>query len=164
MKIFNLKSVLQVALLVSIIFVSACGDDEGESGGVNFIDQNLQGSIDGVDFNLGEAKAVISNGTISVDMFDTNEEIDDVCTAFGGDEVRVFFSIPSEVGVTNLNLDFTSGQTITLFNPATTLNIIAAEGAIEILTITETQVTGRIDARAGDGDQVNGNFTLTICN
>jgi len=165
MKIFNFKLLLQVSLLFTVLFVSACGDDDEEAGtSVNFLDQNVQGQIDGVSFSLGEGRADVINDELSIDFFDANEQIDDVCDFFGfGDEINVFFTVPNEVGLFPLNFDFTSGgQTVTFFNPDGNLNIFASDGAIEILTITDTQVTGRIDARAGD-DAINGNFTLTIC-
>lgn len=77
----------------------------------------------------------------------------------------MFFTVPNEVGLYKLSFDLGSfsGQTVTLFDQQTVLNTIATTGAIEILTITDTEVTGRVDARADKDNFVNGNFTVSFC-
>ena len=156
-----------LSLAVVVLFTSC--DDEESTPAVDFQDQNAQGTINDQTFSLGEASAspsLLQDSDLSFQLFDSSESFTDVCDFFGfGDNVSVFFSLPAEVGVYNLNIDLSNldGQTATLFDPAETLNIIATQGAIEILTITDTLVTGRLDVRDGSGNSVNGNFTATRC-
>ena len=79
-----------------------------------------------------------------------------------------FFSVPNEVGIYKLKLNlncFTCADnfTVTLFEKDGSMNFIATDGAVEILTISDTQVSGRIDARYDGNTFVNGNFTVSIC-
>jgi len=166
-----LKNTVTLLLSFSILFIVSCSkDDEAGSGGYEFKNQNAQGTIDGISFSFGEGTAedsFFNDGELSIDLFDDSEDITDICDSFSfGDFVRVFFDVPNAVGVYELSFSLTdaeNGRTVTLFNPANTLNIIATEGAVEILSITDTEVSGRLDVRGGDDDSVNGNFTVTIC-
>ncbi len=164
------KNFLTVALFASMVYFTACSsDDEGDTGGFSFVDQNAQGTIDGESFTLGEASAedsFFSEGEFSIELYNSSEDITDVCDLFGfGDQVSVFFDIPAQVGVYELSFDLSNledGRTVTLFNPDGANNIIASEGAVEITEITATTVSGRIDAR-GSESSVNGNWSATIC-
>lgn len=40
----------------------------------------------------------------------------------------------------------TNSRTVTLFKESKTLNIIATEGAVEVTSISDTQISGRMDA------------------
>lgn len=154
-----------------LIFISSCGSDDKEDSGpaYEFLDQNLQGLIDGISFTYGEGTVEASSfeeGELSIDLYHSDEEITDICDFFGfGEEVSVFFSIPAEVGIYELFIDFESfdGQTVTLFNPDGAVNNIASIGAVEILSITDTQVKGRMDATLDGESTVNGNFTANFC-
>ncbi|MEP0984143.1 hypothetical protein [Ekhidna sp.] len=153
-----------------ILTFTSCGsDDEDPGGGYEFIDQNLQGIIDGIPFEFGEGtfeSSFFTEGAISLDLYDSNEEFDNVCEFIGfGDQVKIFFEVTDEVGLYELSFDLNSfsGQTITLFNPEGSVNNIATIGAVEILSITDTQLTGRMDARMDAENSVNGNFTVVFC-
>lgn len=128
---------------------------------------NLKGQINGKSWSFVDGSAEISSfddSKISIEL--GAQELEDPCDIFGSSGLRVFFSIKNEVALTELNFSFEeSGQTVTLFDPEGTLNIIVSTGAVEILSISDTEVSGRIDARyEGDsGDGVNGNFTVTFC-
>ncbi|MEP1097104.1 MAG: hypothetical protein ABJG78_18465 [Cyclobacteriaceae bacterium] len=166
----HLKNAFTLLVSFSLLFLVSCSKDDAADGpGYEFIDQNAQGMIDGISFTFAVGTSEVRNDgeDLSVDFYDVTEELTDVCGFFGfGDSVSVFFSIPNAVGVYELSFSLDNledGRTVTMFNPAKTLNILATEGAVEILSISDTEVTGRIDARAGDGDAINGNFTLTIC-
>lgn len=158
------------------MLISSCGkdddfgkdDDSGPS--YDFKDQNLQGTIDGFPFTYGEGTVELNTrdgeDVLFFDLYNSSEEITDICDFFGfGNEVSVFFTIPAEVGLYELSLDLSSfsGQTVTLFNPDGAVNSIASTGAVEILTITETEVTGRMDATLDGNNTVNGNFTAVFC-
>lgn len=79
---------------------------------------------------------------------------------------RVFFTLPSNTGVHLLKFDFNDlegSRTVTLFDDEEVMNVIATEGAVEITSVTDTHVTGRIDARADEDNFINGNFTVPLC-
>lgn len=160
---------LTASTLCAILVVTSCGkDDSGPS--YNFLNQNLQGTIDGISFNSkgGTASDGFEDGDFSISIYDTNEE-GDVCDVFSSDNVSIIFSIKAEVGLYELSFDLNSfdGQTVTLLNPngegGIPQNNIATLGAVEVLTITETELTGRMDARMDAENSVNGNFTVQFC-
>lgn len=161
MKAFN-KVILGMLWLVLV----SCGDDD-DGPSYEFIDQNLQGEINGQTWSFVDGNAEISvfdDTKLSIEL--GAEELADPCDVFGLSGLTVFFSIANEVGLTELNFTFDeNGQTVTLYDPDGSQNFIATAGAVEILTITETEVTGRIDARyeGEDGNSVNGNFSVTFC-
>ena len=167
----SINHLFSIIALATILALVACGDDDGGTGSsFDFIDQNLQGTIDGQSYNYGEGfvdETTINDlNRLSFSLYDISEDFTDVCDFNGfGNEVNVFFNTPAEVGLYELSLDLQNfeGQTVTLFNPDNTLNIIASTGAVEILTITSTQVTGRIDARVDGDNTINGNFTAVFC-
>lgn len=163
-----LKNTFTILLSSSLLFHTSCSkDDEADGPSYEFIDQNAQGTIDGISFSFQTGNSFFNDGELSLDLYDESEDITNVCDFFSfGDFVSVFFSIPNTVGVYELSFsldDSEDSRTVTMFNPAKRLNIIATEGAVEILSITDTEVRGRLDVDAGGGDTVNGNFTVTIC-
>ncbi|WP_420318725.1 hypothetical protein [Ekhidna sp.] len=167
----NLHQLLLLCFVSALILsLSSCGSDDDEpSAGYDFIDQNLQGTIDGLPFVFGEGTfeaSFFTEGDISLDFHHADEQFDDVCGFIGfGDQLKVFFEITNEVGLYELfiNLNTFEGQTVTLYNPEGQVHNIATFGAVEILTITDTQLTGRMDARMDAENSVNGNFTLVFC-
>lgn len=167
----SLKSLRITLVLIlfssSFLLLISCSNDDGPGLAFDFIDQNLQGTIDGISFTLGEGRAEesISNSEeLSINLYDISEDIDDPCDFnFFGEHVRVVFTIPNAVGLYELgDTDEDLARTVTLLNPSGPTNIIALDGAVELLTITSSEVTGRIDARSGS-DAVNGNFVVPIC-
>lgn len=166
MKIFRL---LFVASLALVIF--SCGDDDNGPG-YKFIDQDAQGEIDNVSWAYADGYADIgpygtgSDIRVSVDL--TLPQTEQGCDIFIPEGNMVFFSVPNEVGLYKLKLNlncFTCADnyTVTLFKEDGFENFIVTEGAVEILAISDTEVTGRIDARYDDNTFVNGNFTVSIC-
>lgn len=166
----QLKSILLTLGLFSVLFISSCGSDDESGPSYAFIDQNLQGIIDGISFESkgGYFDEGFESGTFSIRIYDTSEE-GNVCDIFGSEFVSILFSIPDEVGLYELsfNLESFSGQTVTLLNPngegGVPQNNIASIGAVEILTISETELTGRMDATLDAENTVNGNFTIIFC-
>ena len=165
------NTLFAIVLFASIAFAISCSEEDllgiPTENTWNFLSQNVQGTIEGVAFSLGEGKAEESfsnSSDLSINLYNSNEVITEVCDFFNNESVEVFFDIPAEVGLYELFIDLSAldGQTVTMFNPVTSVNTVAAEGAVEITSITDTEVSGRIDARAGE-TSVNGNFTITYC-
>ena len=162
------KSFVLSFAIVASLFVASCGSDDGVAGGssYSFKNQNLQGSIGGASFTHKDGKADLNSGEFSISLYDISEPVD-ACDLFFATKSLVLFSVPNELGLRVLKLDFSDldgTQTITLYDANTSLNDVSTTGAIEILTISATEVTGRIDARVDGNNFINGNFTATICN
>ena len=161
MNTFNKVSFLLI--LLSFVLITSCGDDEDNGPKYEFKNQSLQGQIEGETW-------VFSSGIAEVSFFEetdlsfelSSETFEDPCAEFILDGQKLLFDIPAVVGVYELSFS-ENGHTVTLYNPDTNLNSIAVSGAVEILTITETEVTGRIDARADSETFANGNFTVPYC-
>lgn len=161
-----MKKLIFAIATLTLIFVS-CSKDEEKTNSYTFIDQNLQGKIGGNawTFVAGNAEdSYFTEGNLSIDLYPS--ELDTPC-GFIWDVDYVMFEIPKEVGIYELYFDLSSfdGYTVTLFETEGTMNNIATEGAVEIISIDETSgtITGRMDVRADGDNQVNGNFTITYC-
>ena len=83
----------------------------------------------------------------------------DVCQMFPSSEYQVMFNLPQDTGL--YELDMMTNITINWGNN----NIICADGAIHIVNInlSDSTITGKIDAKSGDDNFVNGTFTVPVC-
>lgn len=168
----KLKKPLSLLAILFCVFLFSCDNDDasdtlGVENSYSFNDVSLQGKIDGKDWSLIDGyarKNPFDSSQFSLELLE--ETVEDDCPVLSGSNLpRVFFSIPANVGLYELRLS--SGgersQTLTLFEPSQTLNTIASQGAIEILTVADSQITGRIDARFDENNFINGNFLVTVC-
>jgi hypothetical protein len=149
--------------LLFIVILIGCGKDDPQPS-YNFKDQTAAGEIEGVSWSFAEGTASDNGVELSIDLM--LDQPDAPCDVFIPDGDEVFFSIPNAVGLYKLKFSFKSGavnQTATLFDEEETLNVICSEGAIEILMITDTEVTGRLDIRSDKDNYINGNFTVALC-
>jgi hypothetical protein len=167
-----MKRLSLLLTLAAIVFISSCSESEDPEAAYDFKEQVAQGQIEGDAWTFSAGKAFLTedqegNIIYSVNMYSDQETAgtSDVCRLFGADFDEIFFSIPTEVGVYELSFDLnsSSSRTATLFDRENTLNVIVSDGAIEIIAVTETQVTGRMDIKSGSDNFINGNFTLDIC-
>lgn len=153
------------AIALCLLFASCSSDTEAPA--YNFTDQPLAGMIEGVSWTYADGYADITgegeNAKLHVTLALPSEGTGcDILV----DGDRVMFSFPKYAGLHILKLDFNDvegSRTVTLFDDEETMNVIATQGAVEITSITDTEVKGRIDARAYDDNFVNGNFTVPIC-
>jgi hypothetical protein len=161
----HMQNILSVAVIV--FFISCNSSDDAVSVEVEgFKDQNLQGSIDGISWQAASGRA--KTNSFSGDKYWINiidKTLADPCSEFNFEGDRVFFSVPMEVGLYPIEISSNADdrQTVTLFKSSESLNIIATVGAVEVLTLTDDFMTGRIDAVGGLGSFVNGNFSVPIC-
>lgn len=157
------------ALFLCIAILSfGCGDDDTDSPSYDFKDQVAQGSINGQSWTFVSGRASISDEKLSIDLAADSDAVP--CETFSFAGLKIFFTVDNKVALTELFFDLENfeGKTATFFDPDDGefgLNIIAVEGAIEILSITDNEVKGRIDVRDGHDNtsSVNGNFTVEIC-
>ncbi|WP_258104421.1 hypothetical protein [Marinoscillum sp. MHG1-6] len=151
-------------LFTAVVLLSCSDEEKGPK--YEFKDQNLQGKIDGQAYNYGEGTVDFSTeGKMSFDLF-SDQETTAACDQFGfGDFVVAFFTMKKNEGLVELVLDFNGGtsQTVTLLNPDNFINYVTTEGAIEITSIADSVVVGKIDARMDENNYINGNFTATVC-
>lgn len=158
-------------LFLSMLSVAAfsCKDDI-ENSAYNFKDQNLTGKVDNVDwaYQTGYASQDgTSSGSMLYITLVQGHEGEGCSASPEGD--HVFFTVPNATGLYKLKFDYNNwdaedNQIVTLFDEETTTNYFASEGAVEITSITSTEISGRIDARSEEDTFVNGRFTITICN
>ncbi|MEO9485434.1 MAG: hypothetical protein ABJG47_18385 [Ekhidna sp.] len=167
----QLKTIALAIGLCSAILISSCGSDDSGPD-FDFKDQNLQGVIDGLPFVFGEGtveELTLDGGVLSFRLYHSDELFDDACDFFSTERVSVTFTTKVATGVTNLFFDINSfdGEFVSLINPSSTdgfpLTSLASIGAIEILSITDSEVTGRLDATLDAENTVNGNFTVNFC-
>lgn len=163
-----LKSIVKIQLILFTAFTFSCGDDD-EKKAYSFKNQDLQGEIFGAswEYTDGHAREATVNEEDQL-VFALYPAYDEsVCNAMGnyGDFVSIG-GVPREVGLYKLNTtdpDFPI-VVVSFFDVETGDAVFVQEGAIEILTITETEVTARMDARKDGGNHVNGTFVVPFCN
>jgi hypothetical protein len=153
-------------LLAGLAF--SCGGDEDEGYDYNVLDRDAAGEIDHEAWVYGDGYAeVIDFGDgeeLSIDL--VLEQLQDGCDISILEGNSVFFYAPNEEGLYKLKLDLNNpegNRTVTLWKEDGSVNYIATEGAVEILSITPTQVTGRLDVKVDNDTFVNGNFTISLC-
>jgi hypothetical protein len=79
------------------------------------------------------------------------------CTTSEPPGPRLFVSVPKQPGVYPLTLT----RNITFANGSD--NLITVDGEIEVHEVTATHVTAGLRTRYDDGNDVNGQFELTVC-
>lgn len=152
---------------IGLCLLLASCSSEVEAPAYNFTDQNLAGMIEGVDWSYGDGYADITGEEETAKLHVTlvlPSEGEGCDILAEGD--RVMFSFPKYEGLHILKVDYNdigSSRTVTLFDSEETMNVVATQGAVEITSISDTEVKGRIDAHAYDDNFVNGNFTVPLC-
>ena len=162
----NVKKYYFLYLIFLLIFLGSCNEEEEK--GYHFIDQDIQGTINGKPFF--EVKASFSQvaddiGKFSVTM---DSESTEDCPRSWPTKPSASFILPKKTGLYQLKFDpsdFENSYVVILFDPDELLNIRAETGAFEIISISETELVGRVDVRV-DGEKesnINGNFIAVFC-
>jgi hypothetical protein len=158
--------------ILSLFLIVAFGcskTEETPSSTYEFKNQDVTGKINKVAWTYADGYADVSSSSgseprvrVSLVLAQSKKG----CDIFLATGNQVVFSLPAKVGLYKLsfNLNGGTGYTATLLENATIPNnLIASDGAIEILTLTSTEITGRMDARYDGESFVNGNFKVAIC-
>ena len=148
-----------------------CGGDDDDGPSYNFKDQDLSGEIDDQAWTYADGFSELTTleGNEYADISLVLDQAETSCDIASIEGNYLFFYVPAEVGVYKLKpVDFSGSfednQTVTfLVNEDVPNNVIAQKGAIEVLSITETKITGRMDVRFDDEFFVNGNFEVDRC-
>ena len=163
-----MKAFYKLTFGIFLIIIVSCGDDEPD---YKFKNRDASGKIENEAWAYADGYSdliddYLGSGETYIDITLVLAQSGTGCgiTTFDGD--RVFFAIPAEVGLYKLHLSLNNifdGQTVTLFDDETGMNNISSEGAVEIISISEDEVIGRMDARFDKQNFINGNFTIPIC-
>jgi hypothetical protein len=153
------------AIALSLFFGSCSSEDPKPA--YNFVDQDLSGKIENEAWTFGDGYAAVTGAGADAKMHITllKEVEGEGCDIIPTGDM-VIFTLPFATGLETLLLDFNNlenSRTVTLFDEEQTLNSIATQGAVEITSISDTEVVGRIDAQADNGNYVNGNFAVSLC-
>lgn len=152
---------LSLLIVLTASLVSCKDDDDDEKPSYSFKDQEAQGKVGNEDWTC-------------IDGYATNDQffvitltLEEDGTGCGISAIpardNVSFITELETGVYLLGTGSTI-YSVTLTDADDLSNHhVALEGAIEITSITDTFVSGRLDARLDDGNYVNGNFSVPIC-
>lgn len=153
-------------LLLLIVFgagLICCSDDndgDDKSPVYNFKDQDASGKINYQDFTYADGYANIDEETIQITL--SLSQTTQGCAMGIPEGSHVFFFIEKAVKLTPLRL---GAKTVTLLevDGVMSWHWHASDGAVEIISITDTEVSGKIDARHGKETFINGNFTIPLC-
>ena len=147
-KIIKMK--FKILLLVTSVSIFSCKKDDSSSLSLipkcesSFIDQSAKGKIFGKNLSVYTSK-------FSEDVFDSTEF--SITFYKEKSDTGIIVKCPKKVGKYN----FGSGRSanFTRFNHSTVSNC----GAVEVLSINETTLTGKIDIQYDTDNNFNGNFT-----
>jgi hypothetical protein len=144
-----------------VISLVSCKDDDKAEPAYSFKDQDATGKIENVSWTYKDGYVDIGSELIHVTL--TIEQDGKACDVTSPTGDYVSFAVDKEEKLYLLGGSGSTLYTATLLESDDTMNYIALEGAIEITSITDLAVSGRIDARVDDETFVNGNFTIPTC-
>lgn len=157
-------------VLVTSASLLACSKDDSSSDTyvASFKSQPAQGKIKGESFQYIAGKFeqdYFSDSEYSINLYDKADfdtvGIGSMCSVvFYGTKLGVDFSVPQKVGKYEL-----SNEMAVVFETGE-MNVAlprAIKGAIEVVSITDTKLVGKVDAYFSDDTYVNGDFIVDIC-
>ena len=135
-----------------------CGGSGGGSAGIS--SQPLSGKIGGQPWTFMTGQTNSSLSTASLYWVDAYAESFTPCTGYASTTAdELLLSLPTAVGNYPLSLDLIQ----TFYVAATSDNLGAASGEIDITAITATTITGGASFAYDAGNSVDGQFQITIC-
>lgn len=164
-----LATSLLATMCVSCVEEDLLNEDEKESVGYveGFVDEPVEGLIGGMPFKSGEGifKYFGSrHDKIRIDLFDNNQITGTSFTLcqIGSTSRTVYAIIPNETGIKTYTPGGNEGVFIIDQNSYDGGG--AEEGQVDIISISETELIGRMNMYFDDENYVNGTFTLSFCN
>jgi hypothetical protein len=157
-----MKRIYLNLFMLFVISLVSCKDDDKAEPAYSFKDQDATGKIENESWTYKDGFVDIGSGliymTLTIEQNGTT-----ACEATSPIGDRVLFTVDKEAKLYLLGGSGSPMYTATLLESDDTMNHIALEGAIEITSITDEGVSGKIDARVDDETYVNGNFTIPTC-
>ncbi|MDP2343502.1 MAG: hypothetical protein Q8O67_21260 [Deltaproteobacteria bacterium] len=145
---------LSMSLLLALLAACPPPAEEEEV----FSEEPLGGEVGGEPwtFVAGDTNAFLSDDE---SLFSTFSQAAFAACVDPVEGPQLISALPLEVGVHKLKL---SGPNVT-FSPESGENIVAISGAIRIDEVTDTTISGAINAKADGNNEADGVFELTIC-
>ena len=146
-----MKNGLNITWLVilSLFSISCSSDTEMEKKEMEDMCTNniLSGTVQDMPWSFAVGVADIFDDEMNIDFYSTSETLTngDVCQGVTRMTPYIFGRIKSVVGRTDFDDPFSGNpdsKSITIFDPATNLNIIIGDGYLEVLSISDTKITG----------------------
>ncbi len=145
--------------LFSLLILSACGDD---TDSIDVADTPLSGKVAGEAWTFASAQ---TNAFLSdeegywVDLYSAPVASCGDSTPAGP---KLIILLPSNVG----EYDFSPAQTMTFVVPHDgegPMNNVASKGRLIVESITDTTITAAVHGIFDDDNEVDGRFTVEIC-
>ena len=126
----------------------------------------LSGTMAGVSWTFDTGRVVVpsSGSTYSYSM--TSDNLSNACSSTytgSSSHPKIIASRSEAPSVGEEELCFSSGCSKTLTFYDGSMNYIITTGKIKIDTVTTTEVTGKMYAKSGSNNEINGTFTLSRC-
>ena len=150
--------------LLTVLTSSACGgDDDGGDTSFEISSEPLMGTVNGEAwaFVAGETDAFLSEGKDDFFTSMYSETVTECAASFPSSD-HLLVSMPKVPGDYRLSLQQNMTFSIRDVNDEID-NLVATRGRLVVSTITATAITGGLHARYDDDNEVDGQFTLTIC-
>lgn len=162
----NMKNVF---FALFAVVLTACGGEQRTGGGdfrsAPFSDESVAGVISGEPwvFKSGVAQRSFSNdGTYTLKLWD--KKVANPCAEFWGSEKSVMGTIPRGVGSFEVGmLGDKLSYTLVDGTNGMSMNYIVEGGQLEITKRTASKITGKLKAYFDEENEVNGSFTVEIC-
>ncbi len=145
------------------VFASGCSDSGDSSGPSNAVisSQTLSGRIGGQSWTLGTAESDSFLSTSDEYFVDMYSETFPACQtgAATSDSNHFIADLPTAVGSYNLGMS----QTVTFYVAATSENLVAIDGRIQIDSISGTTISGGLKVTFNADNVLDGQFQASIC-
>lgn len=144
-------------MILLLVLSVSCGED------VELPNQILQGKINDMDwtFEVGKANSNLANQEYFVSLFNrTGFREEEGCLLQGGTGRFITLNVPFNVG-NNAQLD--AIRTNLRFSLDGNTVLTADQGTVEISFVNTTEIRGFITAASSDENEVQGFFSVLIC-
>ena len=144
---------LRTILLAAL--VAGCGSD------YSITEQNLTGEVGGTAWTFveGDTNAFLSDEDFFATLY--AEDYEQCGTVSPGAVNHLILNIPKETGEWDRSLS--RNMTFVVQETDGTDNLIGTKGLLRVDEVTSTAVTGGIYAKFDGGNEVDGTFTIQIC-
>ena len=145
-----MKNIFKVILVSFLTIMMSCSDDENMGGSGS--NQVLQGKVFDLDFTALGGKAFDSGEKVSVNITNIAANCNSSVLDY---KLSISVDVKPEVGVyENTNVVFDKEGEVPL-------NFLA--GVVEVTSLTDSQITVKINANSSTDNKVEGRFTVSYC-
>lgn len=156
-------------LFVVMVLLYACSNDDSSADGSGdcaqtYTDQVAAGQFSGQPFTIVDGKhRFVGTSENSFFSLYIDAIVGDLC-GFPENTQSILFGFETELKVGNYPLSILNTVSFNTHTGNGAADIVLATcGEIEVISITETEITGRLKAEADTSNFINGNFTAKRC-